>query len=50
MKIGVCDLHTRPQYIAMLDNETGGFTEKTLSHKGNAVQKFLRKFRRLPWW
>jgi len=34
MKIVGCDLHARQQTIAMVDTETGEFTEKTLSHEG----------------
>jgi hypothetical protein len=37
MKIVGCDLHARQQSIAMVDTEIGEFTEKTLSHEGNAV-------------
>jgi transposase len=40
MKIVGCDLHARQQTIAMVDTETGEFTEKTLSHEGNAVRRF----------
>ena len=40
MKIVGCDLHARQQTIAMLDTETGEFTEKTLHHEGNAVREF----------
>jgi transposase len=40
MKIVGCDLHARQQTIAMVDTETGEFTEKTLSHEGNAVRAF----------
>jgi hypothetical protein len=32
MKIVGCDLHAKQQSIAMVDTETGEFTEKTLSH------------------
>jgi hypothetical protein len=32
MKILGCDLHARQQTIAMVDTETGEFTEKTLEH------------------
>src|ERR1700704_3547816 len=35
MKILGCDLHAKQQSIAMVDTETGEFTEKTLSHEGN---------------
>ena len=40
MKIIGCDLHARQQTIAMVDTETGEFTEKTLSHEGNALREF----------
>jgi transposase len=40
MKIVGCDLHARQQTIAMVDTETGEFTEKTLGHEGNAVGAF----------
>ena len=40
MKIVGCDLHARQQTIAMVDTETGEFTEKTLFHEGNAVREF----------
>jgi transposase len=40
MKIVGCDLHARQQTIAMVDTETGEFTEQTLSHEGNAVREF----------
>ena len=40
MKIVGCDLHARQQTIAMVDSETGEFTEKTLGHEGNAVRAF----------
>jgi transposase len=40
MKIVGCDLHGRQQSIAMLDTETGEFTEKTIRHEGNAVREF----------
>jgi hypothetical protein len=33
MKILGCDLHARQQTIAMVDTETGEFTEKTLNQK-----------------
>jgi hypothetical protein len=33
MKIVGCDLHARQQTAAMVDTETGEFTEKTLSHR-----------------
>jgi hypothetical protein len=40
MKIVGCDLHARQQTIAMLDTETGEFSEKTLAHEGNTVREF----------
>jgi transposase len=40
MKILGCDLHAKQQAIAMVDTETGEFTEKTLSHEGNEVREF----------
>jgi len=32
MKIVGCDLHARQQTIAMVETETGEFSEKTLNH------------------
>lgn len=46
MKIVGCDLHARQQTIAMMDTETGEFTEKTLFHEGNAVCKFYAALER----
>src|SRR5882724_9298092 len=40
MKIVGCDLHARQQSIAVVDTETGEFTEKLLKHEGNAVRDF----------
>lgn len=40
MKIVGCYLHAKQQTIAMVDTETGEFTEKTLPHEGNAVREF----------
>jgi transposase len=40
MKIVGCDLHAKQQTIAMVDTETGEFTEKILCHEGNAVREF----------
>ena len=45
MKILGCDLHAKQQTIAMVDRETGEFTEKTLSHKGNEVREFYAALR-----
>jgi hypothetical protein len=39
-KIQGCDLHAKQQTIAMVDTETGEFTEKTLAHEGNKVREF----------
>jgi hypothetical protein len=46
MKIAGCDLHAKQQAIAMVDTETGEFTEKTLVHQGNKVREFSRCLRR----
>ncbi len=40
MKIVGCDLHAKQQTIAMVDTETGEFTEKTLNHEENQVREF----------
>ena len=40
MKILGCDLHAKQQTIAMVDRETGEFTEKTLSQESNEVREF----------
>ncbi len=40
MKIVGCDLHAGQQTIAMVDTETGEFTEKTMFHEGDAVRAF----------
>jgi hypothetical protein len=40
MKIVGCDLHARQQSIAMLEMETGEFTEKIIRHEGKAVREF----------
>ena len=40
MKIVGCDLHAKQQTIAMVDTETGEFTEKTLAQEGNKVREF----------
>jgi len=40
MKIVGCDLHAKQQTIAMVDTETGEFTEKTLAHEGDKVREF----------
>src|SRR5215470_7189370 len=40
MRIIGCDLHTRQQTIAMLDEQTGELVEKQLNHKGEGVRQF----------
>ena len=40
MKIVGCDLHARQQTIAMVDTETGEFSEKMLAHEGGVVREF----------
>jgi hypothetical protein len=50
MKIVGCDLHARQQTIAMVDTETGEFTEKTLNHEGNAVREFTVPWKVRWWW
>jgi len=40
MKMVGCDLHAKQQTIAMVDTETGEFSERTLAHAGNAVREF----------
>jgi hypothetical protein len=40
MKIPGCNLHAKPQTIAMMDTETDEFTEQTLRHEGNEVREF----------
>jgi hypothetical protein len=40
MKIVGCDLHTRYQQIAMLDQETGELIERRLEHARGEAQAF----------
>jgi hypothetical protein len=40
MKIVGCDLHTRYQQIAMLDQETGELIERRLEHESGEAQAF----------
>jgi len=40
MKIVGCDLHTRYQQIAMLDQETGELTERRLEHENGQARAF----------
>src|SRR5215471_19141326 len=46
MKIVGCDLHARQQSIAMLDTETGDFTEKIISPRRQGRARVLRGIRR----
>ena len=50
MKIVGCDLHARQQTIAMVETESGEFTEKTLPHEGNAVREFYASLMVQWWW
>jgi len=43
MKIVGCDLHTRYQQIAMLDEESGELVERRLEHAGGEVTEFYRQ-------
>jgi len=43
MKIVGCDLHTRYQQIAMLDDETGELTERRLEHANGEAKEFYRR-------
>ena len=43
MKIVGCDLHTRYQQIAMLDEETGELVERRLEHASGEAQEFYRQ-------
>ena len=40
-----CDLHTRKQQVALLDTHTGEFSERELSHVGDAVEQFYAGLR-----
>ena len=40
MKIVGCDLHTRYQQIALLDEETGELVERRLQHEGGEAREF----------
>ena len=40
MKIVGCDLHTRYQQIAMLDEETGELVERRLEHASGEAREF----------
>lgn len=40
MKIIGCDLHTRYQQIAMLDDETGEVIERRLEHANGEAKEF----------
>jgi hypothetical protein len=49
MKIVGCDLHARQQTMAMVDTETGEFSEKTLAHEGNMVREFYAALATVRW-
>ena len=40
MKIVGCDLHTRYQQIALVDQETGEFIERRLEHESGEARAF----------
>jgi hypothetical protein len=42
MKIVGCDLHTRYQQIALLDEETGELIERRLAHESRVPQVRVR--------
>jgi len=44
MKIVGCDLHTRYQQIAMLDDETGELVERRLEHANGEAKEFYSQF------
>jgi len=46
MKIVGCDLHTRYQQIAMLDEETGELIERRLEHASGEAEEFYRQLTR----
>jgi len=50
MKSLGCDLHAKQPAIAMVDTETGEFTEKTLAHEGNQVREFTLPEKVRWWW
>ncbi len=45
MKIIGCDFHPSYQQIAMLDQETGEWTERKLLHAGGEAQRFYESLR-----
>ena len=46
MKIVGCDLHTRYQQIAMLDEETGELIERRLEHASGEAKQFYTQLAR----
>jgi len=40
-----CDMHTRYQVVAWLDQETGEICARRLEHEGQEVEKFYRQFK-----
>jgi hypothetical protein len=47
MKIVGCDLHTRYQQVAMLDEETGELVERRLEHESGEARAFYTELGRL---
>ena len=48
MKIVGCDLHARQQSIAMVDTETGEFTERPLPGNSEQYESFMLAWNRNP--
>jgi hypothetical protein len=48
MKIVGCDLHTRYQQIAMLDDETGELVERRLEHANGEAKEFYTNLAGCP--
>ncbi len=46
MKIVGCDLHTRYQQIAMLEEETGELVERRLEHENGEARAFYAELSR----
>jgi transposase len=41
-----CDVHTRYQVVAWIDEQTGEIRKRRLEHEGQEVRKFYTQFRR----
>jgi hypothetical protein len=50
MKIVGCDLHTRYQQIAMLDEETGELIERRLEHANGEAKQFYTNLSAADGW